>query len=140
MTPRPYSILNQDLHQKQLTAEYVADALQVLVQTQQDLQEQQKYTQTDDEHLRTAFLALIAETTELLQELRWKPWALKDSRGRRRRVNRELIIEETADIFLVLGNILAILQEDYEVTPLDVMEAYTLKIPELVEKLRKQRV
>jgi hypothetical protein len=118
----------------------MADALQILVQTQQDMKDLQKFELTDDDWLRTIMLSMHQEVDELLQELRWKPWALKDARGRRRRVNKELATYEAADIFAFIGSLLAILQEEYDITPLDIMEALANKVPKTAERLKNQRV
>ncbi len=140
MTTRPYSLLETDEHGRAESARFMADGLAILVQTQQDMRELEKYKQTDDDRLRTLFLSLMSEANELLQELRWKPWALKDTRGRRRRVNRDLAIKEAADVFAFLGSILAVLQEDYHITPLDIMDALAHKAPQTAERLKNQRV
>lgn len=54
------------------------------------------------EYLRLNFLALHTETSEMLQELNWRPW--RD--GNPKDFNRTKVIEEAVDIFFFIANIL----------------------------------
>ena len=60
-------------------------------------------TPTPDQ-LRTYFMALVVETSELLQELNWKPWK------RDKAISSVRVADEFADILAFLGIILVYLQ------------------------------
>lgn len=55
--------------------------------------------------IRDNVLALQVEIAELLQTVRWKPWAWEGDRGTLR-VDRDVMLDEVADVFFFLGNLL----------------------------------
>ena len=56
------------------------------------------------EFLRTNVLALQVEIIELLDTYRWKPWAVDAGIPRE---HRDRVLDEAADVFFFLGNVLA---------------------------------
>jgi NTP pyrophosphatase (non-canonical NTP hydrolase) len=56
------------------------------------------------DQIRTYFLALIREVSELLEEFNWKPWKAE------KEINTEKIAEEFADVLAFLGILLVYAQ------------------------------
>jgi len=86
----------------ELDVERLAEGLRVLADTQRDVGsvEPAWVTDVNPEYVRTTFLALIVELSELLQEFNWKPWKAP------REVNLDRMVDEFADVLAFLGYII----------------------------------
>ena len=79
----------------------LAEGLAVLAATQRKVGSViPGWVEGDPNYIRTTFLALIVELSELLQELNWKPW--KEPRE----IDLDKIVEEFADVLAFLGYII----------------------------------
>lgn len=79
--------------------------------------------QVDKEQVGTIFAALITETTELLQELEWKPWKKSAKTPDPNRV-----ADEFADILAFLGVAMLVIEEQTGLGPEALAAAYQAKV------------
>jgi len=80
------------------------------------------------DQLRTYFLALMVETTELMNELNWKPW-----KKTQKEIDKPKVCDEFADILAFLG-IITVYLESFGITSEELAAAYTKKSKVNVER------
>lgn len=73
------------------------------------------------DQIRTYFLALMIEISELVQELNWKPWKIEKS------LDKPRVADEFADILAFLGVIIEYLNR-LGISPESLASAYNMKV------------
>lgn len=123
---------NVEEHAERDTRREITDGLWAIIRTRADaMGNELALKPPTKEQIRTAFLALMVETVELLCELDWKPW-------KRRRVegDGEKIADEFADILAFLAIIMCYLMRGSQVTPYDLAGAYQRKMKVVEERMK----
>ena len=89
---------------------------------------------TDPEFVRNYCLAMIVEVTEFMNELNWKPWLTE-----KKKVDREKLIMEAADILAFLGVILKMLSAN-GISTTDLARAYDQKSTKNLARFAAQKL